>query len=111
MTSDRIDVDDLTDEQIERVINSRLFQKGLAYSKLAEGISVLEDEDEIFDSMVQAITKQHSNIRSESSTREVLRLFRDEIETFTEPLVAEDGEAGVDAEELEDLYADEGGDV
>lgn len=45
--SDRISTDDLTDEQIEQIINTRLFQKGLAYAKLAEGIEVIREEDEI----------------------------------------------------------------
>ena len=34
-----ISADDLTDAQIERVLNTPLFQKGLAYSKLADGIA------------------------------------------------------------------------
>lgn len=106
MSDHRIGTDDLTDEQIERIVNSHIFQKGLAYSRLAEGISVLEDEDEIFDSMVATITKQHSQIRSEQSVRDVLRLFRDEVQTFTEPLVSEDGEPAVDAEDLADLYGE-----
>lgn len=104
----RISSDDLTDEQIERVINSRGFQKMLAYSKLADGIQVLEQEDEIFDSMVSAILKQHSSIKSESSIREVLELFQQEVATFTEPLVSADGEE-VDAADLEDVFIDEGG--
>lgn len=103
--SNKISTDDLTDEQIERVLNTNLFQKGLAYSRLADGIEVLEEEDEIFESMVQAITKQHGNIRSDDSTREVLRLFRAEIATFTEPLVDEDD--GVDANDVEDIYVEE----
>lgn len=107
--SNRVSPDDLTDDQIARVLNTKLFQKGLAYSRLADGIEVLEDEDEIFDSMVNSITKQHSQIGTESSTREVLKLFREEIETFTEPLVEDDQSA--DAGDLEEVYVDEGDDA
>jgi len=103
---ERLSTDDLTDEQIEAVLNMRGFRKMLAYQRLAEGIQVLEDEDEIFDSLVTSITKQHSQIRAESSVRDVLDLFREEVETFTEPLVGEDGDSDV---ELDDLLSDEEG--
>jgi len=106
--SDQINVDDLTDEQIERVLNSRGFQRMLAYSRLADGIEVLEEQDEIFKSMVGTITAKHSNISTEGSTREVLNLFRGEIETFTEPLVDEDGQETLGSDELEDFYVEEG---
>lgn len=88
--SDRISTDDLTDEQIEAVLNTNGFQKMLTYSQLADGVDVLEDEDEIFESMVNTITKQHSPVSTDSSIREVLTLFRQEVSTFTEPLVEED---------------------
>jgi len=103
---DRLSTDDLTDEQIEAILNTRGFRKMLAYQRLAEGIQVLADEDEIYDSLVTSITKQHSQIRSEQSVRDVLDLFRREVETFTEPLVdAEDPEEEVD---LDDLTVGEG---
>jgi uncharacterized membrane-anchored protein len=101
---DRLSTDDLTDEQIEAILNTRGFRKMLAYQRLAEGVQVLADEDEIYDSLVSSITKQHSQIRSESSVRDVLDLFREEVETFTEPLVGDDGEQDV---ELDDLITDE----
>jgi hypothetical protein len=97
----QIDTDDLTDEQIERVLNTRGFQKMLGYTRLADGIEVLEAEDEIFDSLVESIRKQHSNVNSEASVREFFELFVDEIETFTEPLVdADNPEQEVDLDDL-----------
>ena len=105
--SRRTSTEDLTDEQIERVLNSRGFQKMLAYSRLADGIDVLEEEDEIFESMVNTITKQHSQVRSEASIREVLDLFQQEVATFTEPLVDENGD-GMESTDLEDIYVEEG---
>ena len=101
---ERLSTDDLTEEQIEAVLNMRGFRKMLAYQRLAEGIQVLAEEDEIYDSLVTSITKQHSQIRAESSVHDVLDLFRQEVETFTEPLINEDGEEQVD---LDDLYAGE----
>lgn len=103
--SERITLDDLTDEQIEQVLNSRLFQKGLAYRRLADGIEVLEDEDEIFDSMVSSVLAKHSTVQSRGSVEEFFRLFKEEVQTFTEPLVAEEGD--MDAEDVEDLYIEE----
>jgi transposase-like protein len=101
----RLSVEDLTDEQIEAVLNTRGFRKMLAYQKLAEGVSVLADRDEIYESLVTSITNQHGSVRSEESVREVLDLFRKEVETFTEPLV--DDDSGADAVDLEDLYVDD----
>jgi len=105
--SDRISTEDLTDEQIEAILNTKGFQKMLAYSRLADGIDVLEEEDEIFESMVNTITKQHSSVSTESSVREILTLFREEVSTFTEPLV-EDGEDGMESADLEELYVEDG---
>ena len=100
-----IDVSELSDEEIEAVVNTRGFQKMLAYRRLSDGIEVLEDEDQIFESMVASITKQHSQVRSEESTREFFRLFRTEVETFTEGLA--DEETNADQGDLEDLYVEE----
>ncbi|WP_181693397.1 hypothetical protein [Natronomonas sp. LN261] len=105
--SERISTEDLTDEQIEAILNTKGFQKMLAYSRLADGIDVLEEEDEIFESMVNTITKQHSSVSTESSVREILTLFREEVSTFTEPLV-EDGEDGMESADLEELYVEDG---
>jgi len=103
---DRLSTDDLTDEQIEAILNTRGFRKMLAYQRLAEGIQVLADEDEIYDSLVTSITKQHSQVRSEQSVRDVLDLFRREVETFTEPLV--DAEDPAEEVDLDDLTVGEG---
>lgn len=103
----KIDVDELTDEQIEAIINTRGFQKMLGYSKLAEGVAVLKDEDEIFQSLVETIRKRHSQVSSTRSVEEFFELFVEEVETFTEPLVSEDGNE-LDSNDLEELYVEEG---
>lgn len=107
---DRLSVDDLTEEQIEAILNTRGFRKMLAYQRLAEGIQVLADEDEIYDSLVTSISNQHKNGLTEGSVREVLRLFREEVEAFTEPLVdAENPDEEVDLDDL--TMGDEEGDL
>lgn len=105
-----IDADELSDEEIEAVLNTRMFQKALAYRRLADGIEVLEDEDQVFESLVTSITKQHSQVRSQPSTREFFRLFREEVETFTEELAGEDQNGG-DAGDLRDIVEESGHDV
>jgi len=101
-----IDTNELSDEEIHAVVNTRMFQKALAYRRLADGIEVLEDEDQVFESLVNSITNQHSSVTTEASTREFFRLFREEVETFTEELADEEDDGG----DLRDLVTDEGGD-
>lgn len=101
------DPDDLTDEQIQRVLRMRGFQKMLAYGKLADGIEVLNEEDKMFDSLVTTITNQHSQVRSEESVREFFKLFVQEVEAFTEPLVDADSDEEMDAAEIEDMYVED----
>jgi len=101
-----ISVDELSDEEIEAVLNTRMFQKAMAYRRLAAGIEVLEDEDQVFQSLVNTITKQHSQVRSEDSTEEFFRLFRQEVETFTEELAAEDDDSETTSD-LRDIMIDE----
>jgi hypothetical protein len=104
-----IDVDELSEEEIRAVVETRGFQKMLAYRRLADGIEVLADEDQIFESMVSSITNQHSQVRSEESTREFFRLFRDEVRTFTEGLADSDDDNHATTDDLRDLVVDEGG--
>jgi len=104
-----IDIDELSDEEIEAVVNTRMFQKAMAYRRLADGIEILEDEDQVFESLVTSITKQHSQVRSQESTREFFRLFRKEVETFTSELT--DEENGEETDDLRDLLQDEEGET
>lgn len=103
---DRIDTSDLTEEEISAVVNSLGFQKMLRYRRLGQGIEVLADEDEVFDSLVSTITKQHTHVSSEASTREFFRLFIAEVQTFTDPMVDEEGESS--PVEMDELLVEEG---
>lgn len=97
-----VELDELSDDEIEAVVNTRGSQKMLAYRRLADGIDVLEDEEQLFESMVTAITKQHSRVNSESTTREFFELFVAEVDAYTEGVAEEDDDA-VAAAELSDL--------
>lgn len=101
----QISADDLTEEQFEMVVNSKGFQKMLAYNKLADGIEVLEEQDEIYSSMVKSIRERHSSNLAERSVEQVLELFVDEVKTFTEPLTGA-GDEDVDAGDVEDIFVD-----
>lgn len=106
MTAKRVTADELTEEQIEKVINTRGFQKMLAYSRLADGIEVLTEQDELYRSMVRSIKERHSSNLAESSVEQVIELFVDEVKTFTDPL-ADDAGDDVDAADLEDVFVEE----
>lgn len=88
----RISPDSLSEEEFETVVQSRGFQKMVLYQRLAEGIEVLRTHDLLYESMVQAITEQHSEIESPETTQELLSLLEREVATYTDPLTAEDGE-------------------
>lgn len=102
-----VDIDELTDEEIERVVNTQMFAKALAYRRLADGIDVLSDEGQVYDSLVANVTKQHSQVRSEDSTREFFELFRQEVDAFTAELDADDG--GSTTEDIRDVLMTEEG--
>jgi hypothetical protein len=102
MPDGRISLAELSEEEIEPVVNTRMFQKSLAYRRLADGIEVLEDEGQVFDSLVEAIRAQHSSVTTEESVREFFRLFRQEVETFTEELTDDEANGGTTAD-LQDI--------
>lgn len=103
MTELDIDVDELSDAEIESVLNTSAFQKALKYRRLAQGIEVLEENDAIYNQLVSTITSRHGQVSTESSVEEVLDLFVAEVKTYTEDLSAEDE----DGEGLDDLFEDD----
>lgn len=84
-----ISKEDLSEEEFEAVVSSRGFQKMLVYQRLVDGIEALQTHDRLYESMVQRITEQHSEIDSVDSTEEVLSLFADEVVTYTAPLAVD----------------------
>ena len=81
-----ISKEDLSDEELETIISSRGFQKMLLYQRLADGIRVLQTHDKLYESMVQAIARRHSELDSDEAVREVLTLLEYEVSMYTEPL-------------------------
>lgn len=87
-----ISKEDLSEEEFETIVHSRGFQKMLLYSRLADGIEVLQTHDMLYESMVHTITEEHSAIESVDTTRELLSLLQEEVATYTEPLSTADSE-------------------
>lgn len=79
-----IDLDELSDEEVQAVLNTSAFQKAVKYRRLAQGIEVLEENDAIYNQLVSTITSRHGQVRSESTVEEVLDLYVEEVKAYTE---------------------------
>ena len=104
MAEQEIDLDELSEEEIEAVLNTSAFQKALKYRRLAQGIEVLQENDAIYRQLVSTITSQHTQVSTESSVEQVLDLLVGEVNAYTEDLsaVTEDDET-----DLDDVFVDE----
>jgi len=101
-----IDPDELSEEEVEAVMQTPAFQKSLKYRRLAQGIEVLEEDDAIYRQLVATITEQHSSVGTRRSVEEVLDLFVQEVKTYTEGMgIDVDDEDG--PHNFEDLIAEE----
>lgn len=87
-----IDLDELSDEEIQAILNTTAFQKSLRYRRLAQGIEVLEEDDSIYRQLVARITADHSTVTTTDSVEEVLDLFVEEVKTYTEGMALDDGD-------------------
>ena len=87
-----IDTSQLTEDEIQAVVETPAFQKSLKYRRLAQGIQVLEEDDAIYRQLVATITEQHSQVRSKDSIKQVLDLFVDEVMTYTEGMELTNGD-------------------
>lgn len=85
-------VDDLTEEEKQKLLNSPLVKKGLAFSKIGEGLEYLNSqEDAVFNSLVRNIEQRSSRVNSEATVEEILELLIDEVKKDVE-LMEEDDE-------------------
>lgn len=105
-----MNLEDLSDREIEAVLQTPAFRKALKYRRLAEGIEVMEDDDAIKQQLVATITQQHSTVNTQGSVEEVLDLFVEEIKTWTEGMALEtDEDEQNPPERLEEIFVDEDG--
>jgi hypothetical protein len=96
-----IDFEDLTEDEIRRVVESEFFQKGVKYRRLADGLEVLEDDGVMYDKLVTGILSRQSRIQSRETVEQVLEAFVEEVEHYVD--VVEEDEQG----ELDDLLRGE----
>ena len=94
-----IEFEDLTEDEIRRVVESEFFQKGVKYRRLADGLEVLEDDGVMYDKLVTGILSRQSRIQSRETVVEVLEAFVEEVEHYVDVVEEEDGDAGA----LDDL--------
>jgi len=107
-----LDPSELTEEEIEAVLQTPAFQKSLKYRRLAQGIEVLEEDDAIYRQLVATITEQHGSVSTRSSVEEVLDLFVEEVKTYTEGMDVAAGDDDLDEDSpLQDVIVDEDGDA
>ena len=102
-----IDPDELSDDEIEAVLQTSAFQKALKYRRLAQGIEVLEEDDAIYNQLVATITDRHSSVSTSSSVEEVLDLFVEEVQTYTQGMNLEPDDQKATAGDLEDVLVNE----
>ena len=99
--------EDLTESQLDQILNSKIVQKYVAYRSLTDGIQALKDDGAMFDTFVDGVHRREG----------VSRLSRDTVVDVIDAMVAEveDNTAFIEesdegtAEMLEDLVVDEDG--
>lgn len=90
-----ISFDDLTEDEIRRVVESEFFQKGVKYRRLADGLEVLEDDGVMYDKLVTGILSRQSRIQSRETVEQVLEAFVEEVEHYVD-VVEDDGQGELD---------------
>ena len=102
-----IKTDDLTEDQIERVLNTPIFRRALAYKHLSDGIESLKEDDQMFDQLVRDVNAQAGGRVKEDTTRRQLNAFVEVVEEYTALVEEGEGAEHVD-EDLTDLVVDKG---
>jgi len=70
--------EDLNDEQVEQILNSKIVQKYVAYRSLTDGVEALKEDDGVmYDTFVDGVN------------RRVGRLKRDTVEQVIDAIIAE----------------------
>lgn len=102
-----INLNELSEDEIEAVLQTPAFQKSLKYRRLAQGIEVLEEDDAIYRQLVATITEQHGSVSTRSSVEEVLDLFVEEVKTYTEGMDIDPNDELDEDDPLQEVIVDE----
>lgn len=98
--------DDLTEAQLEQILNSKIVQKYVAYRSLTDGIQALKDDGAMFDTFVDGVHRRDGVSRlSRDTVVDVIEAMVAEVEDNTEFIEEADEET---VEMMEELVVDEG---
>lgn len=93
-----MDPSELDDETVEQFLNSKLFQKYVAYRNLTDGIQALkEDEGPLYENFVEGVNRRVGGRLKRQSVESVIDAIIEEVEDNTEFLESADDEDGIDA--------------
>lgn len=79
-----IEYENLTEEQKRQFVESKLFQKYFAYKSLTDGIRALQEDDAMFDSLVDGVLRRQSAVSSKQTVEDVLEALVAEVDDNTE---------------------------
>jgi hypothetical protein len=106
---DWINMDELTESEVEQVMNTNIFRRALAYKRLADGIQALkDDEGEMFSQLVRDVNAEAGGRVKEDTTHGQLQAFVDVVERYTS-LVEQPEDAVGNAEDIQKTILDEEG--
>lgn len=80
------DLDDFDEDELENIINSKMVQKYLAYRKLTDGINSIQEDDVMYQQLVNGVQDRVGQNLAERTVREVLDSLVTEVESNTEAL-------------------------
>lgn len=97
--------EDLTESQLEQILNSKIVQKYVAYRSLTDGIEALKDDGAMFDTFVDGVHRREGVSRlSRDTVVDVIEAMVAEVEDNTEFIEAADEET---TQMIEDLAESE----
>ena len=86
--------EDLSEDQKKQFFNSKLFQKYHSYKSLTDGIDTLQDDDVMYDNLIQGMCSRMSRNLAEDTVRDVMNALVEEVEDHTELVEDPDEEDG-----------------
>lgn len=102
-----IDLDDLSEAEVERVLNTPIFRRALAYKRLADGIEALKEDDEMLTQLARDVNAEAGGRTKVDTTKGHLTALVTVVNKYT-ALVADDADApDATADDLQDLIVDE----
>lgn len=93
------DFEDLTDDEKKQFFNSKLFQKYHSYKSLTDGIDTLQEDDVMYDNLIQGMCSRMSRNLAEDTVRDVMDALVNEVEDHTELVTEQEDDDGFNTSE------------